>query len=75
MLSWEVRCSELVLTTTQYVMLIKMLLSKQRIPSESKQLLLMFPIGLTFLVLSYFVVSVTISVVSKAIYVDSRTFG
>lgn len=74
MLSWEVRYSELVLAATQYVMLMKMLLSKQRIPSESKHLLLMFPISLAFPVLSYFVVSVT-SVASKAMYVDSRTFG
>lgn len=36
-----------------------MLPSKQRTPSESKYLLLMFPINLTFLVFSYSVASVT----------------
>lgn len=78
LLSWEARISELSFLHIKsfywqlptYEILTEMLLSKQRTPSESKYLLLMFPTNLTCLVFSYFVASVTTFVISKAIYVD-----
>lgn len=81
MLSWEERPSELSFVTSNLPTgkcpprrLTEMFLSKQRTPSESKYLPLMFPINLAFLVFSYSVASVTTFVISKAIYVDSRMF-